>query len=199
MLAFLGSLFILLQLHLEMKSISNGQKLLLDLKCSSFTRRKSTTSPWSLPELLQKLKIPSLLPDIFTTKHDDFDDFDEDDMIEEVKEPKLSYKYTSSGKTVASIQNRARTLLNSLKKSETDEARLRRLGRLIEHMKKYPVTRSLLKREGGVSSLLYIREETKDDKLKMSVRAALTILGFADPVKEAGIRILSLDGGGTRY
>lgn len=181
-----------------MKSVSKGQKFLLELKCPSITRRKSTTSQWSLQELLQKLKIPSLFPDIFTTKKDDFDDLDEDDIIDEVKEPKVSYKYTSSGKTVASIQNRARTLLNSLKKSETDEARLRRLGRLIEHMKKYPVTRSLLKREGSISSLLSMRKETKDDKLKMSVRAALTILGFADPVKEAGIRILSLDGGGTR-
>eukprot|EP00794_Sanderia_malayensis_P006140 gene6140-6846_t len=106
--------------------------------------------------------------------------------------------YTSSGKTVASIQTRGRTLLNLIRRSSTDLSKLKRLEELISHMNKYPVTRSLLRRDGGISVLLGIREETNDANLKNKAKIALSILGWSDPVRGSGIRVLSIDGGGTR-
>lgn len=41
--------------------------------------------------------------------------------------------------------------------------------------------------------------QANDPFLKAAVREALTLVGYVDPVKGRGIRILSIDGGGTRY
>ncbi len=99
---------------------------------------------------------------------------------------------------MASIQTRARTLLNLVRKSSTEQSRLSRLEELINHMNKYPVTRSLLRRDGGISLLLNIREESKDKSVQKQAKIALSILGWTDAVSGNGIRILSIDGGGTR-
>lgn len=142
-----------------------------------------------LPEFLQRVK--SLLRDL---THSDKDST----PVQLHQTPVSSYEYISSGKTVASIQNRAKVLLNEMKRSKSDDKQLRKLAELVTHMKKYPVTRNLLIREGGISVLLRLRRYTLNEQIKMSARVALTILGFTDPVKEHGIRILSLDGGGAR-
>lgn len=45
--------------------------------------------------------------------------------------------------------------------------------------------------------LLRLRQ-AKDLPLQAAVREALALVGYADPVKGRGIRILAIDGGGTR-
>lgn len=49
-----------------------------------------------------------------------------------------------------------------------------------------------------IPCLLRLRQ-ANDPSLKAAVREALTLVGYVDPVKGRGIRILSIDGGGTRY
>lgn len=38
----------------------------------------------------------------------------------------------------------------------------------------------------------------KDETLQAAVREILALIGYVDPVKGRGIRILTIDGGGTR-
>ena len=161
---------------------------------SSLKIRMKSTESWVLPELLQRLKISSLINDLFHKNQEDVAENNNDNH----KDPYLNYKYINSGKTVASIQNRAKVLLHQIELSKAEERQLKKIGELVSHMKRYPVTRALLKREGGIKILLELRDHTQHEQIKMSARAALIILGYADPVKENGIRILSLDGGGTR-
>lgn len=49
-----------------------------------------------------------------------------------------------------------------------------------------------------IPCLLRLRQ-ANDPSLKAAVREALSLVGYVDPVKSRGIRILSIDGGGTRY
>ena len=42
-------------------------------------------------------------------------------------------------------------------------------------------------------------ETSEDEALSAQAREALALVGHVNPVKGPGIRILSIDGGGTRY
>ena len=176
-----------------------GMYLLLFLRNvskNSQVRQKTTTTNWGLIDILQRVKVSSVISGIFSPRNNSLIDYED----EELKENEASKKhvYIASQKTVASIQNRAVKLLYQIEKSKTEESQLQKLNQLVHHMREYPVTRALVKREGGIKALLSLRHQTKDSEIRMYVKAALTILGYADPVKENGIRILSLDGGGTR-
>lgn len=46
--------------------------------------------------------------------------------------------------------------------------------------------------------LLNIRAHIKNEDIQCTVREALSLLGYSDPVPKRGIRILSIDGGGIR-
>ena len=48
-----------------------------------------------------------------------------------------------------------------------------------------------------IPCLLRLRQ-TRDPRLQAAVREALALVGYTDPVKGQGIRILAIDGGGTR-
>lgn len=51
--------------------------------------------------------------------------------------------------------------------------------------------------ERVIPCLLRLRQ-TRDPRLQAAVREALALVGYTDPVKGQGIRILAIDGGGTR-
>ena len=55
----------------------------------------------------------------------------------------------------------------------------------------------LLLQERVVSCLLRLRQAS-DPGLRAAVREALSLVGYHDPVKGRGIRLLSIDGGGLR-
>ncbi|XP_026568885.1 calcium-independent phospholipase A2-gamma isoform X2 [Pseudonaja textilis] len=55
----------------------------------------------------------------------------------------------------------------------------------------------IIAKENVIPCLLKLRQ-TKDDALQAAVREALAVIGYTDRVKGWGIRILSIDGGGTR-
>ncbi|KAG2460033.1 PLPL8 phospholipase, partial [Polypterus senegalus] len=52
-------------------------------------------------------------------------------------------------------------------------------------------------KEKIIPCLLRLRQNA-DESLQAAVREALSLVGYADPVKGNGIRVLSIDGGGTR-
>lgn len=54
--------------------------------------------------------------------------------------------------------------------------------------------------EGAVSILLRLKHSAPNDEhIQRQIREGLALVGYAQPLPAKGIRILSIDGGGTRY
>ena len=101
-------------------------------------------------------------------------------------------------KTVASVQNRTRSLVQALRTAKNEQSRLIRLEEFNDHVIRYQgVSRSQAIREQAISTLLEIRKKGNKEVRKESQKA-LTLLGWVDPVKGRGIKVLSIDGGGSR-
>ena len=105
----------------------------------------------------------------------------------------------STFKTVASIQNRAQTLLNSVNSSSTDQALLIRMEEFTEHLLRFPACKRQVLRTNGISTMLKIRDRCKHREIRGEAQKALALLGWVEPIKGKGIRILSIDGGGSRF
>lgn len=101
-------------------------------------------------------------------------------------------------KTVASIQNRTRSLVQGLRAAKNEQSRLIRLEEFNDHILRYQgVSKSQAIREQAISTLLSIRKKGNKEVCK-EAQKALTLLGWVDPVKGQGIRVLAIDGGGSR-
>lgn len=101
-------------------------------------------------------------------------------------------------KTVASVQNRTRSLVQALRTAKNEQSRLIRLEEFNDHVLRYQgVSRSQAIREQVISTLLEIRKKGNKEVRKESQKA-LALLGWVDPVKGRGIKVLSIDGGGSR-
>lgn len=99
--------------------------------------------------------------------------------------------------TVATIQNRTTRLIHLLENAKNERSRLVRLEELNEHLLRYPSARSIARRE-SVSKILQHCHESTTREIQREARKGLTLLGWTAPVKGRGIRILSIDGGGSR-
>lgn len=126
--------------------------------------------------------------------------------------------------TVATVQNRTSRLLELLENAKNDKSRLVRLEELNEHLlryhinfyvvkywiwfflhqllffsfPRYPSARSLARRS-GVTRILQHCNESEDKEIQREARKGLVLLGWTVPVKGQGIKILSIDGGGSRW
>ena len=101
-------------------------------------------------------------------------------------------------KTVASIQNRTRSLVQALRAAKNEQSRLIRLEEFNDHILRYQgVSRSQAIREKAISTLLDIRKKGNKEVCK-EAQKALVLLCWVDPVKGTGIKVLSIDGGGSR-
>lgn len=101
-------------------------------------------------------------------------------------------------KTVASVQNRTRSLVQALRAAKNEQSRLIRLEEFNDHILRYQgVSRSQAIREKAISTLLDIRKKGNKEVCK-EAQKALVLLGWVDPVKGTGIKVLSIDGGGSR-
>ncbi|XP_032690299.1 calcium-independent phospholipase A2-gamma-like isoform X2 [Odontomachus brunneus] len=97
-----------------------------------------------------------------------------------------------------SIASRTHHVLNSILSAESNVSKLRRIDDLLLHIDQYPETRHYAIKEGAIKVLLRTRQNTKDEQIKASIREALAVMGYVDPLPNRGIRILSIDGGGIR-
>lgn len=97
-----------------------------------------------------------------------------------------------------SITSRTRHVLSSILTAESNASRCRRIDDLLEHIDQYQEARHYAIKEGAIKVLLKVGRRSKDEQLKASVREALAVLGYSDPLPGKGIRILSVDGGGMR-
>lgn len=96
-----------------------------------------------------------------------------------------------------SVDNRTRALVQALHRASDVKVYINRVEDLSYHIMEFPETRGVAVKEKAIPCLLRLRQAS-DPALKAAVRQALTLMGYNNPVKGRGIRILSIDGGGTR-
>uniref|UniRef100_A0A8K9XT81 PNPLA domain-containing protein n=1 Tax=Oncorhynchus mykiss TaxID=8022 RepID=A0A8K9XT81_ONCMY len=96
-----------------------------------------------------------------------------------------------------SVDNRTRSLVKALNRASDVRVYINRVEELSFHLLEFPETRGVAVKEKAIPCLLRLRQ-AEDPSLKAAVREALTLVGYTNPVKGRGIRVLSIDGGGTR-
>ncbi|NXD33332.1 PLPL8 phospholipase, partial [Copsychus sechellarum] len=96
-----------------------------------------------------------------------------------------------------SIDNRTRALVQALRRSSNQRVCINRVEELTYHLLEFPESRGVAIKEQLIPCLLRLRQ-ANDESLQAAVRETLALIGYTDPVKGWGIRILSIDGGGTR-
>ncbi|KAL8567535.1 hypothetical protein ACOMHN_010126 [Nucella lapillus] len=95
------------------------------------------------------------------------------------------------------IEARTRAVVASMKTAVSVSSKLTRTQDLCRHLKRYPSGRYEAA-ECKVVPVLLPMTESEDKALREEAREALALLGYTEPVRGRGIRILTLDGGGTR-
>ncbi|XP_074482463.1 calcium-independent phospholipase A2-gamma [Sebastes fasciatus] len=118
---------------------------------------------------------------------------------EEEKADKVKQLLTQREKITArvSVDNRTRTLAKGLQRVTDIKLLTSRVEELSYHLLEYPETRGVAIKESVLPCLLRLRQ-ARDLPLQSSVREALALVGYNEPVKGRGIRVLAIDGGGTR-
>ncbi|KAF0883046.1 PLPL8 phospholipase, partial [Crocuta crocuta] len=100
-------------------------------------------------------------------------------------------------KASLSIDNRTRALVQALRRTADPKLCINRVEELTFHLLEFPEGKGVAVKEKVIPYLLRLRQ-IKDETLQAAVREILALIGYVDPVKGRGIRILSIDGGGTR-
>lgn len=88
-------------------------------------------------------------------------------------------------------------ILSALKEPSRKN-KLENIKTVCNFIKENPEARHIAIKQNGINILLKCRNEEKNEEIQASINEVLALLGHSDPVKGAGIRILSIDGGGTR-
>ncbi|XP_040030445.2 calcium-independent phospholipase A2-gamma [Gasterosteus aculeatus] len=96
-----------------------------------------------------------------------------------------------------SVDNRTRALVRGLQRVTDVKLLTSRVEELSFHLLEFSETRGVAIKEGVLPCLLRLRQ-ARDLPLQAAVREALALVGYAEPVKGRGIRVLAIDGGGTR-
>ncbi|XP_066525386.1 calcium-independent phospholipase A2-gamma [Hoplias malabaricus] len=96
-----------------------------------------------------------------------------------------------------SVDNRTRGLVKAIKRVTDVKITISRVEELSFHLLEFPETRGVAVTEKVIPCLLRLRQ-ARDPMLQAAVRQALALVGYTDPVKGRGIRVLTIDGGGTR-
>ncbi|XP_067110488.1 calcium-independent phospholipase A2-gamma [Osmerus mordax] len=96
-----------------------------------------------------------------------------------------------------SVDNRTRALVKGLQRVTEVRLLTNRVAELGYHLLEFPETRGVAIKERVLPCLLRLRQ-ARDSSLQAAVQQALALLGYTDPVRGRGIRVLAIDGGGTR-
>ena len=84
--------------------------------------------------------------------------------------------------------------------ASTDYHYIARLQRLCSNLHHHPWVRHVALKNGAIEKLLHLRWRygSEHPELMLQLNEALALVGFHDPPKGSGIKILSIDGGGMR-
>ncbi|XP_011497161.1 PREDICTED: calcium-independent phospholipase A2-gamma-like, partial [Ceratosolen solmsi marchali] len=100
--------------------------------------------------------------------------------------------------TKNSIVLRTKQILNSIIGAESNVIKWRKIEDLIHHIDQFPEAKNFAVKDGAIRTLLLIRQSNINEQIQGTIREALAILGYIDPLPARGIRILTIDGGGIR-
>ncbi|XP_068199963.1 calcium-independent phospholipase A2-gamma-like isoform X2 [Antennarius striatus] len=90
-------------------------------------------------------------------------------------------------------------LIGSLAQASSPEALTACVEALNKHLISYPSCKALMWQEKTTVTLLRKRRAHREQQaLQSALRETLALIGYIDPVRGRGIRVLSIDGGGTR-
>ncbi|KAK7836050.1 hypothetical protein U0070_004141 [Myodes glareolus] len=92
-----------------------------------------------------------------------------------------------------SIDNRTRALVQALRRTTDPKLCITRVEELTFHLLEFPEGKGVAVKEKIIPYLLRLRQ-IKDETLQAAVREILALIGYVDPVKGRGIRILTIDG-----
>jgi len=99
----------------------------------------------------------------------------------------------------ASIDHRTKHLVSAIGNATSNETRLIRLNQFCTHLMQYPRAKATALRSGIVAHLLKIRHQwNTDGEVKGYVNEALALVGYIEPLRGHGVRVLAIDGGGIR-
>ncbi|KAK5876911.1 hypothetical protein CesoFtcFv8_026215 [Champsocephalus esox] len=114
---------------------------------------------------------------------------------EKVKQQRLMQREKIRARV--SVDNQTRSLVKGLQRVNDVKLLTSRVEELSFHILEFPETRGVAIKERVLPCLLRLRQ-ARDLPLQAAVREALALIGYAEPVKGRGIRVLTIDGGGTR-
>ncbi|NXU51355.1 PLPL8 phospholipase, partial [Turnix velox] len=153
-----------------------------------------------VPKLRSDTKVvsqeKSKQPEQEVSEKDEEDKANEAKTAEE-KERRLSLQREKAIIARVSIDNRTRALVQALRRSSNRRVCISRVEELTYHLLEFPESRGVAIKEKLIPCLLRLRQ-ANDESLQAAVRETLAIIGYTDPVKGWGIRVLTIDGGGTR-
>uniref|UniRef100_A0A023GC31 Putative intracellular membrane-bound ca2+-independent phospholipase a2 n=1 Tax=Amblyomma triste TaxID=251400 RepID=A0A023GC31_AMBTT len=98
----------------------------------------------------------------------------------------------------AEIDRTSRALLKSVVAATSPPSQVARLEELNNHIMNYPSSLCILVKERAIAHILRLREYCGNSTVEGAARETLALLGYVDPPGGKGLRILSIDGGGTR-
>ncbi|GBN80898.1 Calcium-independent phospholipase A2-gamma [Araneus ventricosus] len=107
--------------------------------------------------------------------------------------------YASAPSTIlSSLQQRSRFLVSSLSEASSSASRFLRLEEVCKHLLLYPEQKAIMCKAGLLKTTLLLKNDSSDKVIQEQAKCVLALVGYHDPPKGDGIRILSIDGGGTR-
>lgn len=150
-----------------------------------------------VPKLRSDTKVVS--PEKNKQQEQEVSEKSDEDKAKEAKIEREKHLSLQREKIIArvSIDNRTRALVQALRRSPNHRVCINRVEELTYHLLEFPESRRVAIKEKLIPCLLRLRQ-ANDESLQAAVREALALVGYTDPVKGWGIRILSIDGGGTR-
>lgn len=98
----------------------------------------------------------------------------------------------------SSLQQRSRFLVHSLNAALEPGSQFLRLEEICKHLLLYPHQKTEMCKAGLRQTALHLKYYSNDVAVQGQAQTALALIGYHDPPKGQGIRILSIDGGGTR-
>uniref|UniRef100_A0A224XGJ0 Putative calcium independent phospholipase A2 gamma n=1 Tax=Megacormus gertschi TaxID=1843536 RepID=A0A224XGJ0_9SCOR len=113
-------------------------------------------------------------------------------MAQKDENSHITYKVAKSN-----VESRSRFLVKSLLSASSETSMLYRLQEMGKHLLKYPDQKDVMVKENAIPVTLRIRQSS-NDSVQAVAQEILSLLGYSDPPCGAGVRILSIDGGGIR-
>lgn len=116
----------------------------------------------------------------------------------EVKVTTPKWKSLPAVSSKSLILTKANKLMTSVATAQSDDSKVHRIEELLTHIKQFPEVKRQIIKDGVIRMLLRVQRYSSHGDVHAVINEAFALLGHCKPLPGYGIRILSIDGGGTR-